>query len=60
MTKKNKVPPIEIVGMLYQKTNDDFNKDKPNPLDPLQIKNNPMQEEKQIRPSKKDNKNKLC
>jgi hypothetical protein len=47
---------MEIDGMLYQKTNEDFNKEKPNPLDPLQIKGNPMVESQKIAPIKKANK----
>ena len=52
--KKNKaIPPMEIDSMLYQKTNEDFNKEKPNALDPVQIKVNLLQVEKEIKPSKK-------
>jgi hypothetical protein len=60
MSKKKIEISMEINGMLYQKTNEDFNKEKPNPIDPLQTKSNPMQEEKKIKPFKKNNKNKLC
>ena len=44
---------MEIDSMLYQKTNEDFNKEKPNALDPVQIKVNLLQVEKEIKPSKK-------
>jgi hypothetical protein len=58
MKNNNKIQPMEIDGMLYQKTNEDFNKEKPNPLDPVQIKDNPLPEEKQVKPLKKQLKNK--
>ncbi len=60
MRKKNTIKPIVVDGMLYQKTFEDFNKEKPSLLDPLQTKNNPMQEEKKVKSFKKDSKNKLC
>jgi hypothetical protein len=60
MIKKNTIKPMEVNGMLYQKTNEDFNKEKPIMQDPLQTKNNPMQEEKKIKNFKIDTKNKLC
>ncbi len=49
------VKPIkeEIDGMLYQKTYEDFNKEKPNPADPIQMKANPMQIEKNTTIQKK-------
>jgi hypothetical protein len=59
MSKKNTIKPMAIDGMLYQKTNEDFNKEKPSVQDPLQTKNNPLQEEKKIKPFKKENKNRL-
>lgn len=59
MKKINAIKPMEIDGMLYQKTNEDFNKEKPNPLDPVQIKVNPIKENKEIKPLKKGNKNEL-
>ncbi|WP_394758493.1 hypothetical protein [Flavobacterium sp.] len=49
MKKKNKIQPIEIDGMLYQKTNEDFNKEKLDPLDPVQKKDNPIQQEQKIK-----------
>ena len=53
MKKNNAIPPMEIDSMLYQKTNEDFNKEKPHALDPVQIKVNLLQVEKEIKPSKK-------
>ncbi|WP_310556282.1 hypothetical protein [Flavobacterium sp.] len=58
MKNNNKIEPMEIDGMLYQKTNEDFNNEKPNPFDPTQIKVNPLPEEKEIKPFKKTNKKK--
>lgn len=53
MKKIIAIKPMEIDGMLYQKTNEDFNKEKPNPLDPVQTKVNPLPEEKEMQHSKK-------
>jgi hypothetical protein len=50
--KKNQIKPVEIDSMLYQKTNEDFNKEKPNPLDPTQIKVHPLPEENETTFSK--------
>ena len=51
--KKNLIKPIKKDSMLYQKTNEDFNNEKPNPLDPTQIKVHPIEEEKNIKSKKK-------
>jgi hypothetical protein len=59
MSKKNTIKQMEVDGTLYQKTNEDFNKEKPSIQDPLQTKNNPMQEEKKIKSFKQENKNRL-
>lgn len=59
MKKINAIKPMEVDGMLYQKTNEDFNKEKPNPLDPVQIKVSQNAQEKEIKPLKKGNKNEL-
>jgi hypothetical protein len=56
MKKNNKIPPMKIDSMLYQKTNEDFNNEKPNPIDPTQIDVFPIVEEKEIKPLKKANK----
>lgn len=50
---------MEVDGMLYQKTNEDFNKEKPNPLDPVQIKVIQNTQGMEIKPLKKGNKNEL-
>jgi hypothetical protein len=57
MKKINATKPMEIDGMLYQKTNEDFNKEKPNPLDPVQIKVIQNTQGMEIKPLKKGNKN---
>ncbi len=54
--KKRQIKPLEIDSMIYQKTNEDFNNEKPNPLDPNQIDVLPIVEEKQIKFLKKANK----
>ena len=59
MRKKNTIKPMVVDGMLYQKTFEDFNKEKPSLQDPLQTKNNPIQEEKKIKSFNKENKNRL-
>jgi hypothetical protein len=51
--KKNINKPVKTDSMLYQKTNEDFNNEKPNPLDPKQIKVHPIEEEKNIKSLKK-------
>ena len=55
MKKNNKITPMEIDSMLYQKTNEDFNNEKPNPIDPTQIDVFPILEEKETKPLKKVN-----
>jgi hypothetical protein len=51
--KKNKLKSAKKDSMLYQKTNEDFNNEKPNPFDPTQIKVHPIEEEKNIKSLKK-------
>lgn len=51
--KKSLLKPIKIDSMLYQRTYEDFNNEKPNPLDPTQIKVHPIEEEKDIKSLKK-------
>ncbi len=43
--KKNQIKPVKIDSMLYVKTNEDFNNEKPNPEDPTQIKVHPIEDE---------------
>lgn len=50
--KKNLINIIKLNkknSMLYQKTNEDFNNEKPNPLDPTQLKVHPLEEEKVVK-----------
>jgi hypothetical protein len=47
--KKNTIKPIKKDSMLYQKTNEDFNNEKPSKIDPTQIKVHPIEEEKNIK-----------
>jgi hypothetical protein len=47
LMKKRIIKPMEIDGMLYQKTNEDFNKEKPNPQDPTQSKELIVEEKKE-------------
>jgi hypothetical protein len=51
--KKKGTKPVEIDSMIYQKTNEDFNNEKPNPIDPNQIDVHPIEEEKEIKSLKK-------
>jgi hypothetical protein len=51
--KNNKIKPAKKDNMLYRKTNEDFNNEKPNPVDPTQIKVNPIEEEIIIKTQKK-------
>ncbi len=51
--KKSQIKSVKTDSMLYQKTNEDFNNEKPNPLDPTQIKVHPIEEEKEIKSLKK-------
>ena len=50
MMKKNKIKPVKIDSMLYIKTNEDFNNEKPNLQDPTQIKVHPIDENEIIHP----------
>ena len=43
--KKNQIKPVKIDSMLYVKTNEDFNNEKPNPEDPTQINVHPIEDE---------------
>jgi hypothetical protein len=47
--KKNKLKPVKKDSMLYQKTNEDFNNEKPSKIDPTQIKVHPIEEENKIK-----------
>jgi hypothetical protein len=55
--KKNIIKPIKIHSMLYQKTNEDFNNEKPNPQDPTQINVHPIIENEALKPVIKISKN---
>lgn len=44
---------MEIDNMLYQKTNEDFNNEKPSKIDPTQIKVHLLEEEMEIKISEK-------
>lgn len=55
--KKNQIKPIEIDSMLYVKTNEDFNNEKPSPEDPTQILVHPIDEKEDIKPAIKPSKN---
>ena len=39
--------PVKPDGMLYQKTNEDFNREKPSKEDPLLTEENPIQQEEE-------------
>lgn len=47
--KKNQIKPVKIDSMLYIKTNEDFNNEKPNSQDPTQIKVHPIDENEAIK-----------
>lgn len=55
--KKNRIKPVKIDSMLYVKTNEDFNNEKPNPEDPTQILVHPIDENTDIKPKIKPSKN---
>ncbi len=55
--KKNQIKPVKTDSMLYVKTNEDFNNEKPNPLDPTQIKVHPIEDDEEIKPIIKSIKN---
>lgn len=55
--KKNKLKPVKKDSMLYQKTNEDFNNEKPNPEDPTQILVHPINENEDVKPVIKQPKN---
>lgn len=56
--KKSQIKSVKTDSMLYQKTNEDFNNEKPNPLDSTQIKVHPIEDEAENMPTKKSRKNK--
>ena len=56
--KKNQIKPVKPDSMLYVKTNEDFNNEKPNSQDPTQIKVHPTHENDAIKPLIKISKNK--
>ena len=48
--KKNRIKPVTKDSMLYQKTNEDFNNEKPSIDDPVQIKVHPIEDDEVIKP----------
>lgn len=51
--KKSRIKSTKIDSMLYLKTNEDFNNEKPNLKDPTQINVHPIDNKKDIKPSEK-------
>ena len=51
--KKNQIKPVKIDSMLYIKTNEDFNNEKPNLQDPNQKKVHPIEEREVTKKPKK-------